>query len=114
MVIWPFLSPGVSLASPGILDGLHEDVQLRQNKFRPPALRARFPAECDEGVGISLDEQAHIFERFYRVDGALSRKTQGTGLGLYLTQAIIEAHQGTIRVESKPGEGSTFYFTLPR
>ncbi|MAS33094.1 MAG: histidine kinase [Anaerolineaceae bacterium] len=68
----------------------------------------------DEGVGISLDEQAHIFERFYRVDGALSRKTQGTGLGLYLTQAIIEAHQGTIRVESKPGEGSTFYFTLPR
>ncbi|HLV37423.1 MAG TPA: ATP-binding protein [Spirillospora sp.] len=67
----------------------------------------------DQGVGISLAEQEHIFDRFYRVDDALSRKTQGTGLGLYLTKAIIEAHNGTIRVESKPGEGSTFIFTLP-
>ncbi len=67
----------------------------------------------DEGVGISAAEQQHIFERFYRVDGALSRKTQGTGLGLYLTKAIIEAHGGTVRVESSPGAGSTFLFTLP-
>ncbi len=67
----------------------------------------------DQGVGISPDDQEHIFERFYRVDGALSRKTQGTGLGLYLARAIIDAHNGAIRVESKPGEGSTFVFTLP-
>lgn len=67
----------------------------------------------DQGVGISEDDQARIFDRFYRVDGNLSRKTQGTGLGLYLAKAIIEAHGGHIRVKSKPGEGSTFYFTLP-
>jgi signal transduction histidine kinase len=68
----------------------------------------------DQGVGIRLTEQEHIFDRFYRVDSALSRKTQGTGLGLYLAKAIVEAHNGSIHVESKPGEGSTFYFTLPQ
>lgn len=68
----------------------------------------------DPGVGLSSEEQGRIFERFYRVDGKLSRKTQGTGLGLYLSQAIIDAHGGTISVESKPGQGSTFHFTIPR
>lgn len=67
----------------------------------------------DQGVGISEADQEHIFERFFRVDGALSRKTQGTGLGLYLAKAIVEAHGGTIGVESKLGAGSTFHFTLP-
>jgi PAS domain S-box-containing protein len=67
----------------------------------------------DEGVGISITEQEHIFDRFYRVDGPLSRKTQGTGLGLYLSKAIIDAHNGHLGVESYPGEGSRFYFTLP-
>lgn len=68
----------------------------------------------DEGVGISRSEQEHIFERFYRVDGTLSRKTQGTGLGLYLSKAIVDAHHGTMGVESLPDKGSTFYFSLPR
>ncbi len=67
----------------------------------------------DEGVGISEADQEHIFTRFYRVDGALSRRTQGTGLGLYLAKAIIDAHYGRLTVESKPGKGSTFTFTLP-
>ncbi len=67
----------------------------------------------DEGVGLSSADQSRIFERFYRVDGALSRKTQGTGLGLYLSRAIIEAHGGRMWVESAPGNGSTFYFSLP-
>ncbi len=67
----------------------------------------------DEGVGISESHQESIFDRFYRVDGALSRKTQGTGLGLYLAKGIIEAHNGTVGVNSKPGSGSTFWFTLP-
>jgi signal transduction histidine kinase len=68
----------------------------------------------DKGVGLPADEQERIFERFYRVDSALSRKTQGTGLGLYLARAVIEAHGGKISVQSQPGKGSTFSFTLPR
>jgi signal transduction histidine kinase len=68
----------------------------------------------DQGIGLSAEEQARLFERFYRVDSTLSRKTQGTGLGLYLARAIVEAHGGTIRVESEPGHGSTFTFTIPR
>ena len=68
----------------------------------------------DEGVGINPDEQEHIFDRFYRVDGTLSRKTQGTGLGLFLAKSIVEAHHGAMAVDSKPGFGSRFYFSLPR
>lgn len=67
----------------------------------------------DQGVGMSEAEQARIFERFYRVEGTLARKTQGTGLGLYLAKAIIEAHNGKIYVQSRLGKGSTFYFSLP-
>jgi signal transduction histidine kinase len=67
----------------------------------------------DQGVGMTERDQQRIFERFYRVDDALSRKTQGTGLGLYLAKSIVEAHGGTMRVESELGKGSTFTFTLP-
>jgi PAS domain S-box-containing protein len=67
----------------------------------------------DQGVGMNDSEQERIFDRFYRVDGALSRKTQGTGLGLYLAKAIVEAHGGKISVDSAPGKGSTFYFSIP-
>lgn len=67
----------------------------------------------DQGIGIPEDEQEKVFDRFYRVDGPVSKKTKGTGLGLYLVRAIVEAHGGTIRVKSKPRSGSTFYFTLP-
>jgi PAS domain S-box-containing protein len=68
----------------------------------------------DEGIGIPLDEQPRLFQRFYRLDSSLRRRTQGMGLGLYLCRAIVEAHGGRIWVESAPGQGSTFYFTLPR
>jgi PAS domain S-box-containing protein len=67
----------------------------------------------DQGVGIAEREQEHLFERFYRAEGAISRAIKGTGLGLYLAKAIVEAHGGQIAVSSKPGNGSTFYFTLP-
>jgi PAS domain S-box-containing protein len=69
---------------------------------------------ADEGIGIPLDEQPRLFQRFYRLDSSLRRRTQGMGLGLYLCQAIVEAHRGRIWVESAPGQGSRFYFTLPR
>jgi signal transduction histidine kinase len=68
----------------------------------------------DQGVGLSEQDQERVFERFFRVDGALSRRTQGTGLGLFLARSIVEAHGGTMRLESEPGHGSTFYFTLPQ
>jgi len=67
----------------------------------------------DQGVGIPEDQLAHIFEKFHRVDNRATREIGGTGLGLYVSKSIIEAHRGTIWAESKPGEGSTFYFTLP-
>ena len=69
---------------------------------------------ADQGIGIPLDEQGRIFERFYRVDDQLSRQTQGSGLGLYLAKAIIDAHRGRIWVESMPGRGAAFSFALPR
>lgn len=68
---------------------------------------------ADQGIGIPSQEQEHLFQRFYRVDSSLRRKTQGAGLGLFLCKAIIEAHNGRIWVRSEPGKGSTFFFTLP-
>lgn len=68
----------------------------------------------DEGAGIAEADQKRIFDRFYRVDGNLTSRTKGTGLGLYLVKAITEAHHGEINVKSQPGHGSTFYFSLPR
>lgn len=68
----------------------------------------------DEGIGISQVDSGRVFDRFYRAEGALTRSTQGTGLGLYLAKAIVDAHHGLIDVESKLGEGSTFHVRLPR
>lgn len=69
----------------------------------------------DEGIGIPKHEQHRIFQKFSRLDNALSRKTEGTGLGLYLTKAIIEAHHGRIWFSNNPdGHGTTFTFSLPR
>jgi PAS domain S-box-containing protein len=68
----------------------------------------------DQGMGLPQDELERVFSRFYRVDDALTRKTQGTGLGLYLADAIIKAHGGRIWAEGKPGEGAVFTFALPR
>ncbi|RRR78349.1 MAG: sensor histidine kinase [Candidatus Viridilinea halotolerans] len=67
----------------------------------------------DQGIGIATEEQEAIFRRFYRVDNRLRRETQGSGLGLFLTRAIVEAHAGRIWVESQLGKGSRFVFTLP-
>lgn len=68
----------------------------------------------DEGAGIPRDEIDKVFERFYRVDDRLTSRKHGTGLGLYLVKAIVEAHGGEISVKSQVGSGSTFFFTLPR
>jgi len=68
----------------------------------------------DEGIGIAPVEQKRIFDAFYRVDDASTRRTQGTGLGLYLVKAVVESHGGQIWVESEPGQGTAFSFSLPR
>jgi two-component system sensor histidine kinase KdpD len=67
---------------------------------------------ADRGFGIDLSEQGLIFERFYRA-GAQSQQTSGTGMGLAISRAIIEAHRGVLSVTSQIGEGSVFIFTLP-
>jgi two-component system, OmpR family, phosphate regulon sensor histidine kinase PhoR len=67
----------------------------------------------DDGPGIPLESQERIFERFYRVDKARSREQGGTGLGLAIVKHVIQAHGGEVRLESEPGSGSTFLFSLP-
>ena len=68
----------------------------------------------DSGMGISLREQEHIFDRFHRAGNNVTQTTPGAGLGLYICRAIVEAHGGHIWVESTLHEGSTFSFSLPR
>jgi GAF domain-containing protein len=70
-------------------------------------------AVCDTGPGIPAVDQAKIFEEFQQADSSITRKKGGTGLGLSIAKRIIEMHGGRIWVESTPGRGSTFYFTLP-
>jgi signal transduction histidine kinase len=69
----------------------------------------------DNGVGISLEDQERVFERFYRGEHPLVLATPGTGLGLSIVKQIVEMHKGRIWMKSSgvPGEGSTFSFTLP-
>ena len=73
-----------------------------------------YVAVSDQGIGIPAGERDRIFDRFYRVESALSRRTQGAGLGLYLVKSVVEAHRGRIWVSSSPGQGSTFVFSLPK
>jgi two-component system, OmpR family, phosphate regulon sensor histidine kinase PhoR len=92
-------------------------------KFTPPAGHIEIGAEMDPikrwiilsvkdtGTGIAEEDQPRIFERFYKADRA--RSGGGTGLGLAISRHLVEAHGGTIWVESKLGKGSTFYLTLP-
>lgn len=92
-------------------------------KFSPPggqirvrALREGDVLRCevvDEGIGIAPEDFERVFERFVRLESPLARPSRGTGLGLCICQAIVEAHGGTLGVQSTPGQGSTFWFRLP-
>jgi signal transduction histidine kinase len=69
----------------------------------------------DYGPGLPLEEQEHIWERFHQATGieVQSGTEVGLGLGLYISQIIIEQHHGRVGVQSAPGQGSTFWFSLP-
>jgi signal transduction histidine kinase len=68
---------------------------------------------CDTGMGFTADEAARVFERFYRADNAIEGQVQGTGLGLFIAQAITEAHGGTISAAPRDGGGAIFRIELP-
>jgi len=67
----------------------------------------------DKGVGIPDSQQKHIFKKFFRSDNIMKNQTVGTGLGLFIARSIVEGNKGKIWFESKEGEGTTFFFTLP-
>jgi signal transduction histidine kinase len=88
-------------------EGGHVDVRLTSK-----GARVRLEV-ADTGIGISPAEQARLFERFFRASTATERQIPGTGLGLYIANAIVEAHGGEIDVESEPGSGTAFVVELP-
>jgi signal transduction histidine kinase len=88
-------------------DGGRVDVSAKQNG------KAVEIAVKDTGIGISAEDQVVLFEEFRQVGKDSARKAEGTGLGLALTRKFVELHGGEIRVDSAPGKGSVFAFTLP-
>jgi two-component system OmpR family sensor kinase len=101
-----------------------DDMRLRELiKYSPPGGRVDMSVVAqdgtarlsvsDQGIGMSPEEQGHIFDRFYRTDAARAHTKKGTGLGLAICQWIVDAHHGTIDVQSEPGKGSTFTVILP-
>jgi two-component system OmpR family sensor kinase len=68
---------------------------------------------ADNGPGMTAEHAAHVFERFYRADGARSRARGGTGLGLSIAASLAAVHGGDITVDTKPGQGAAFHVRLP-
>jgi signal transduction histidine kinase len=68
---------------------------------------------ADTGIGIATDDQRRLFQRFFRAENAVERQLPGTGLGLYISRVIAEAHEGSLTVSSELGRGSTFRLELP-
>ena len=103
MVVWNLLENGVKYTPPGgtvTLSAAASDATVDISV-------------ADTGIGIPADALPHIFERFYRVDKARSRRAGGAGLGLALAHDIVAAHGGSVGVESAPGQGSRFTVRLP-
>ena len=82
-------------------------------RTRPHRRRALQLVVTDSGIGISRDQVAKIFEPFFQVDSSSTRAFGGTGLGLTLAKAYVEAHGGRIWVDTTPGQGSTFTVSFP-
>ena len=112
------------LGEPGRLTQVLDNLLSNAIKFTPEGGRVSVKTAgtngsvivevSDSGIGIPADEQERLFERFFRSSTAVSGEIEGTGLGLYITKAITEAHDGRIDVESHLGQGTAFRVTLPR
>lgn len=78
-------------------------------------LKGKYLQVCvkDDGIGISQEHLAHVFDKFAQIENSLSRKVGGSGLGLPIARQLLEAHNGTIWCNSKPDKGSSFYFVIP-
>ena len=100
-VVINLLSNAIKFSKPG--SNVQVNAEVRNNELLFQV--------TDHGIGMREEAMTHLFERFFRVDG--DTVTGGTGLGLYISKQIIDAHGGKIWAESKFGEGSTFSFTLP-
>jgi len=85
-------------------------VTLQVEALDPDEVRV---SVADTGVGIDVKDQARIFDRFFRVDSPDRKREKGMGLGLAIAKEVVERHRGRIWVESAPGQGSTFRFTIP-
>jgi two-component system, OmpR family, sensor kinase len=102
-----------------VVDNLLANVRAHTPADAPASVRVRQAGGCavlevsDSGPGLSAEQAAHVFERFYRGDPSRSRDHGGAGLGLAIVAAIVEAHDGTVTAESTPGAGTTFRVTLP-
>ncbi len=93
------------------------------HKYTPPGGRIRVTTHAengsvrisiqDTGIGLSPDDQAQLFTKFFRAQNRATQEASGTGLGLAITRSLVEMHGGEITVTSAPGQGSTFSFTLP-
>lgn len=115
--------PSVFLADPQRLEQILTNLLQNAVKFSPPDSTVILDAEPaagglsftvrDRGPGIALDEQQRVFERFHQTDAAATRRSEGAGLGLYITRQLVEAMGGTVELRSELGVGSTFRVSLP-
>lgn len=103
-----------------VIDNLLSNAIKYSPRGGPITIRGTFNAEwvqvdvSDQGIGLPPDQLDRIFERFYRVNNSLAQKAQGTGLGLYLAHAVINAHNGKIWATNNKNGGTTISFVLPR
>ncbi|MBO9540372.1 PAS domain S-box protein [bacterium] len=116
-------SPLEVLADPNRLVQILNNLLSNALKFTPPGGSVTLSLSqsdtettfvvADTGIGILAEHLPHLFEKFFQAESSLTRSYKGTGLGLPITKALVEAHQGTISVASTPGEGATFTVHLP-
>ena len=106
-VVVNLLSNAVKFTPPG------GAVRVRARRLEAAGTPLAEVSVVDTGVGIAPEEQAVVFEEFRQARGDYLRKAEGTGLGLSLSRRFVELHGGTLRVDSRLGEGATFTFTLP-